>query len=201
MKPMERQTQIHILYFMAAVLAVIWLRDLWVASQHVEEISYTAFEQALNEGKIESVEVDGNLLRGKYKSPTAKGAEGFVTTRVDMDLARELDEHKVEVRGVANSGLLRDVLSWVLPAALFFVFWIFVFRRIASRDGLGGMMAIGKSKARVYVETGIKVTFDDVAGVDEAKAELKEIVEFLKDPGRYGRLGARAPKGVLLVGP
>jgi cell division protease FtsH len=199
---MERQTQIHILYFIAAILAVIWLRDLWVASQQVEEISYSAFEQALDEGKIENVEVDGPRLRGNYKSPTADGAKGFVTTRVDIDLARELEGHKVEFRGVANSGLLRDVLSWVVPALAFFGIWIFIFRRMASSGGgLGGMMAIGKSKARVYVETDTKVTFGDVAGVDEAKVELQEIVEFLKDPQRYGRLGARAPKGVLLVGP
>jgi cell division protease FtsH len=199
---MERQTQIHILYFIAAILAVIWLRDLWVASQQVEEISYSAFEQALDEGKIESVQVDGGQLRGTYKTPTADGAKGFVTTRVDMDLARELEGHKVEFRGVANSGLLRDVLSWVVPALAFFGIWIFIFRRMASSGGgLGGMMAIGKSKARVYVETDTKVTFGDVAGVDEAKVELQEIVEFLKNPQRYGRLGARAPKGVLLVGP
>src|SRR5512147_2154469 len=198
---MERQTQIHIWYVIAAVLAVIWLRDLWVASQRVEEISYSAFEQALNDGRIESVEVDGATLRGTYRKPTEKGAERFVTPRVDIDLAHELAEHKVEFRGVANSGLLRDVLSWVVPALVFFVIWMFVFRRVAGRDGLGGMMAIGKSKARVYVETEIKVTFADVAGVDEAKAELREIVEFLKNPAQYGRLGARAPKGVLLVGP
>jgi cell division protease FtsH len=198
---MQRQTQLHILYFIAALLAVIWLRDLWVTSQRVEELSYSAFEQALADGKVESVEIDGGVLRGTYKSPTAEGAERFVTTRVDIDLARELEEHKVEFRGVANSGLLREVLSWVVPALAFFAIWVFVFRRMAGREGLGGMMAIGKSKARVFVETGIKVTFDDVAGVDEAKVELKEIVEFLKNPQRYGRLGARAPKGVLLVGP
>src|SRR5512147_356665 len=135
---MERQTQIHIWYVIAAVLAVIWLRDLWVASQRVEEISYSAFEQALNDGSIKSVEVDGATLRGTYRKPTAQGAERFVTPRVDIDLARELAEHKVEFRGVANSGLLREVLSWVVPALAFFVIWIFVFRRVADRDGLGG---------------------------------------------------------------
>ena len=198
---MQRKTQIHALYFVAAVLAVIWLRDLWVASQRVEQISYSAFEQALEDNRIESVEVDGTLLRGKYRSSTREGAEQFVTPRVDIELARDLAAHNVEFRGVASSGLLREVLSWVLPALMFFALWMFVFRRVGDREGLGGMMAIGKSKARVYVETDIKVTFGNVAGVDEAVAELREIVEFLKDPQRYGRLGARAPKGVLLVGP
>jgi cell division protease FtsH len=93
------------------------------------------------------------------------------------------------------------LLSWVLPAILFIGIWLFVLRRFAERQGMGGMMAIGKSKAKVYMEKDTKVTFEDVAGVDEAKEELEEIVEFLKDRDRYGRLGARAPKGILLVGP
>ncbi|MFW9674449.1 AAA family ATPase, partial [Vibrio parahaemolyticus] len=94
-----------------------------------------------------------------------------------------------------------DLLSWIIPAAMFFGIWLFLLKRIGSGLGGGGMMQIGKSKARVYVETDMKVSFADVAGVDEAKDELKEIIEFLRDPQTYGRLGGRMPKGVLLVGP
>ncbi|MGH6953240.1 MAG: ATP-dependent zinc metalloprotease FtsH, partial [Alphaproteobacteria bacterium] len=90
---------------------------------------------------------------------------------------------------------------WIVPVLLFFGLWMFLFRNIAERQGLGGFMAIGKSKAKIYVEKDTKVTFDDVAGVEEAKDELKEVVAFLRDPRQYGRLGARIPKGVLLVGP
>jgi cell division protease FtsH len=197
---MKRQTQIQIWYLIAAVLAVIALRDLWVTSQRVEEISYSEFEQALRDGRVASVEVSGTTLAGEYRDASPGAAGRFVTPRVDTDLARELAQYEVEFKGVADNTLLRDVLSWVLPAAAFFGIWLFVFRRFAGRE-LGGALEIGKSKAKVYVETDTKVTFADVAGVDEALVELREIVEFLKDPQRYGRLGARAPKGVLLVGP
>ncbi|MBP8271284.1 MAG: AAA family ATPase, partial [Sphaerotilus sp.] len=104
-------------------------------------------------------------------------------------------------RVVANT-FLRDLLSWIVPGAVFFGLWYFVFRRFASQQGgLGGFMSIGKSRAKVYVETNTGVTFADVAGVDEAKAELEEVVDFLQHPQEYGRLGAHIPKGVLLVGP
>ena len=106
------------------------------------------------------------------------------------------------IRGKLQSHLaVATYLSWIVPAALFFGVWMFVIRRMGQGGGLGGLMAIGKSHAKVYVETDTKVTFADVAGVDEAKEELKEVVDFLKDPQSYGRLGARVPKGVLLVGP
>jgi cell division protease FtsH len=197
---MQRHTQIQIWYVIAAVLAVVWLRDIWVASQRVEEISYSEFEQALRDGRVASIEISGTELQGEYRAATPGGAERFVTPRVDTELARELAQYDVEFKGVADNTLLRDVLSWVVPALAFFAIWVFVLRRFAGRE-LGGALEIGKSKAKVYVEKDTKVTFADVAGVDEALTELREIVEFLKDPKRYGRLGARAPKGVLLVGP
>jgi len=198
---MERRTQISILYFILAFLAVVWLRDIWVASQNIEEITYDQFQEALEQGRIEEVRVYGDLLRGTYRGAGEDGPRAFVTPRVDLDLARSLEQYDVRFTGVVESTLFRDILSWVLPAVVFIGFWMFVLRRVADKQGLGGMMAIGKSKAKVFMETDTKVTFEDVAGVDEAKAELQEIVEFLKDRERYGRLGARAPKGILLVGP
>jgi cell division protease FtsH len=102
---------------------------------------------------------------------------------------------------VIESTWLSTLLSWVVPVLVFFAVWKFFFRRIAEKQGFGGLMNVGKSKAKVYVEKDTHVTFDDIAGVEEAKDELKEIVAFLKNPTDYGRLGARIPKGVLLVGP
>ena len=124
----------------------------------------------------------------------------FITTRVTPDLARDLAEHGVVVTGQIESTFLRDLLSWIIPMVLFVGLWLFILRRMGPGLG-GGMMQIGKSKAKVHVERDTGVTFADVAGVDEAKEELKEIVDFLKDPQDYGRLGGRMPKGILLVGP
>ena len=197
---MQRHLQIHFWYIIAALLAVLWLRDLWVSAQRVERITYTELQEALRDGRVASVEVSGTMLQGEYRAETPEGATRFATPRVDTELARELAQYDVDFKGVAGNTLLRDVLSWVLPALAFVALWLFVLRRFAG-PGLSGPLEIGKSKAKVYVETDTKVTFADVAGVDEALVELREIVEFLKNPQRYGRLGARAPKGVLLVGP
>ena len=116
-------------------------------------------------------------------------------------MAQELGKSGVQFTGVAENTFLRDPLSWVVPILIFFAIWAFVFRRFAEKQGLGGLMSVGRSKAKIYVEKDTKTTFADVAGVDEAKDELVEIVDFLKNPKEYGRLGARMPKGVLLVGP
>ena len=139
------------------------------------------------------------FIQGRFKQPVGDRPM-FVTTRVEPDLARDLQEHGVVVTGQIESTFLRDLLSWIVPVALFAGIWIFMLRRMGGGVG-GGLMQIGKTKARVYVQTATGVTFNDVAGVDEAKDELKEIVDFLRDPQGYGRLGGRMPKGILLVGP
>jgi len=199
---MEKQTYFNLWYLIAAVLGVLWLRDVWVNVRQVEAIPYSQFQQDLKEGRIKDVAVAANNVQGSYKEAKPDGRTRFVATRVDPELAKELAQYDVEFAGTVESTFLRDVLSWVAPALVFFVIWIYLARRMGEQGGLGGgFVSIGKSKARVYVETDTKVTFDDVAGVDEAKEELREVVGFLRDPQRYSRLGGHIPKGVLLVGP
>src|SRR5690606_8737813 len=117
---MQRRLQFQFWYVVVAVLAVVWLRDLWVLSQRVEEITYSQFEQALRDGRVASVEISGTMRRGEYRDRTPDGAARFVTPRVDTELVRELAQYDVEFKGVADNTLLREVLSWVLPAPGFF---------------------------------------------------------------------------------
>ncbi|MBO0754473.1 MAG: ATP-dependent zinc metalloprotease FtsH, partial [Bradyrhizobiaceae bacterium] len=140
-------------------------------------------------------------IQGRLKEPLPDGRKLFYTVRVDPALADKLSQHGVTITGAPTNTVLSTILSWVLPIFLFYLIWLYGVRRMAERQGFGGLMAIGKSRAKVYVETDTKVTFRDVAGVDEAKFELQEIVAFLRDPKSFGRLGARIPKGVLLIGP
>jgi cell division protease FtsH len=198
---MDKKTQLNAWYAIAAVFAILLIQQWWIQSQQVETIPYSQFEALVEAGKVNDVYVTDRHIKGTLKEALPDGRSRFVTTRVEPALAGKLAERGVTVTGVIESTLLRDILSWVLPVLFFFGVWLFLFRRIAERQGMGGLMSIGKSKAKVYMEKEVKVSFDDVAGVEEAKEELKEVVEFLKNPGSYGRLGARVPKGVLLVGP
>ncbi|MBB2801667.1 UNVERIFIED_ORG: cell division protease FtsH [Rhizobium etli] len=196
---MNKKTQFNIGYWIAAFFILMAIQYFFATATQVARIPYSQFEADLRAGKIAEVAVSDRFIQGRYKQPQNDNAY-FVTTRVEPDLAQQLQEYGVVVAGQIESTFLRDLLSWLIPVALFASVWMFMLRRIGGGIG-GGLMQIGKSKARIYVQSDTGVTFNDVAGVDEAKEELKEVVDFLKDPASYGRLGGRMPKGVLLVGP
>ncbi len=201
MEPDARKRQFMIWYVLAAVLGVLLFQQFWTGYSQVETIPYSQFETLLDQGKVAEVTVGADSIQGKLREPLPSGKREFFVVRVDPQLAEKLASHQVVVNGTASGGIIQTILSWVIPVVLFYVVWMFLFRRVAEKQGFGGLMTVGKSRAKVYVETDTKVTFKDVAGVDEAKFELQELVAFLRDPKSYGRLGARVPKGVLLVGP
>ena len=193
---------VNIWYVGIVLLLLLLFQSWWVSQRQTAAIDYSEFQSLMQSGQVERVAVSDNYIVGTLKKPVeAGGPTRFRTTRVDPAFAAELARYGVAYDGEVESNFLGNLLSWLLPIGLLIGFWWFVIRRMAARQGLGGLMSIGKSKAKIYAERDTGTTFDDVAGVDEAKAELKETVSFLKDPTRYGRLGARQPKGILLVGP
>jgi ATP-dependent Zn protease len=163
---------------------------MWVNYRSVEVLPYSEFQQLVKENKVKDIVISSDEITGELKNPTAPHKRYFVTTRVDNALADELSKYSVKFSGRIESTFLPTLLAWIVPTVLFFGVWFLIMKRVSGGLGGGGLMSIGKSKAKVYVETDTKVTFKDVAGVDEATAELQETVSFLKDPGAVGRLGA-----------
>ena len=192
---MDKKANFNAWYVVVAVLGMLLLQAIFQQAQQTEPLPYSHFRQYLEQGKIDDLLITETRITGKFKSPGEGEPSGFVTTRIDPGFAQELEKHGVTFRGGSDQNFFTTLLSWVLPALIFFGIWIFLLRRMAAGGmGAGGLMSIGKSRAKIYVEKDTKTTLADVAGVDEAKAEVQEIIDFLKDPKGYGVLGARLPR-------
>jgi cell division protease FtsH len=169
-----------------------------------KSVPYSEFKDLVKKGAVEDVTVGDQLIHGTLKQAPPddpKGSNKFTTTRVDdPKLTEELEGHGVKYSGeVANRWLPELLVGWIVPLIFFVAIWGFFLRRMGGAEG--GVMSFARSRAKAYADDEVKVRFTDVAGVDEAEEELKEIVEFLKTPKKYTNLGGRIPKGVLLVGP
>jgi cell division protease FtsH len=197
----DRTTTINVIYAILAVLGLLAVQGYIERAQQVERVEYSTFREYLEEGRVDDLRVTESEITGEFVDPDEGDPTRFVTARVDPDFARQLEEQGVEFTGGSDESVIGTIASWVLPVLLFFALWFFVVTRLANRMGGAGMMQIGKSKAKIYVEQDTGTTFADVAGVDEAKTEVQEVVDFLSEPQRFARLGAKLPRGVLLVGP
>jgi cell division protease FtsH len=199
----QRPPPSGIILWMIAAFALALLSPLLSSGIKTTTIPYSQFQELLDQGKVKSVTVAGDSLTGELKEPQPGGGTTFSTQRVPPDLAGQLKEHGVEFSAAPGLGVVGVILSWVLPPLIFVGIWLlFTYFSARGAGGLGaGVLSVGKSRARLFEETEVKVKFEDVAGVDEAKAELQELVEFLRAPEAYGRLGAHIARGVLLVGP
>ena len=165
-----------------------------------ETISYSQFKEHVRAGRVQEVTVGAEAVHGLLKPDQGGQPKPFNAVRIeDPKLVEELERHGVPYRGEIASRWMGEVLGWVIPILFFVALWTFFFRRMGGAEG--GVMSFARSKAKVYADDDVKVRFGDVAGVDEAEEELKEIVEFLKTPKKYTNIGGRIPKGVLLVGP
>lgn len=200
-KDMNSKTYFTILYILLALVVFSMLQS-WLAPR-IRNISYSQFKKDVTDGKIRSVVVSTKFLRGYtqvqegHQEPLLV-REVYRTPRLeDPNLVPFLESNNVEIIGENENTFLMSLMSWLLPMALFIGIWVFMMRRMGQGAGI---MTLGKNKARIVAQTDVGISFDDVAGQDEAKQELQEILEFLGNPDRFTKLGARIPKGILLVG-
>jgi cell division protease FtsH len=194
------EKKINYSYIILILIFFFIFKGIFEISNSGLTIPYSDFRNLMKEGKINEVTINNKEIKGKVVNAIDKSEKVMQATIVNENLAIELDKLKIKYTETIDSNFFTQLLSWILPVLVFFVIWMFLLKKFMVQGNVG-MMSISKNKSKIYVERDIKITFDDVAGVDEAKDELKEIIDFLKDPVGHARLGAKMPKGVLLIGP
>ena len=198
---MEKQHKFSIWYVLLGIWVVLLIQNYLGSALAIKTIPYSQFLTLVKENRVAEVAISANQIQGKMRidDKDPNKTELFKTLRVDPEISTLLEQHSVTFKGQVESTLLRDLFSWIFPLVLFFGVWYFLMKRMAGQQA--GFMTLGKNKAKVYMQNELDVTFNDVAGVDEAKQELVEVIDFLKEPGKFTHLGGKMPKGILLVGP
>jgi len=181
------------------VWVVLILHNIIFSALAIKVIPYSEFLELVKSKKVSEVAITSNRIQGRMVEEGNKSGQLFRTVRVDPDISDLLEEHQITFKGEIESTFFRDLLSWIVPIAIFIGVWMIMMRRMTGQQA--GFMSLGKNKAKIYVEEDLNVTFEDAAGVDEAKQELVEVIEFLKEPERFTKLGGKMPRGILLVGP
>ncbi|MGD9183439.1 MAG: ATP-dependent zinc metalloprotease FtsH, partial [Desulfobacterales bacterium] len=196
---MEKRQKFSIWYVLLGVWVVLILQNYITGMFAVKTIPYSEFLKLLKDKKVIEVAISANQIQGKIKDDANGKEQMFKTVRVDPDTSKLLEQYEVNFKGEIESRFLATLLSWVVPVFLFFGLWFFLMKRMTGQQP--GFMTLGKNKAKIYMQEEIDVRFEDVAGVDESKQELMEVVEFLSEPGKFTEIGGKIPKGILLVGP
>jgi cell division protease FtsH len=201
---LDKKTRLNIYFVIIAIWGVLIIQYIISSSYQPLVIPYSEFQKALKDGNVREITVLSNTITGKIAVKNEKNGQmeekKFKTVIVNPEIVKQLEQYNVTYSGEIENTFFRDLLSWVLPLAIFIGIWFFLIRRL-GQQAQSQAMSIGRSKAKVYMVKDNKITFKDVAGVDEAIEELEEVIEFLKTPEKFSRIGGRIPKGILLVGP
>jgi len=198
---MEKQHKFSIWYVLLGIWVVLLIQNYLGSALAIKTIPYSQFLTLVKENRIAEVAISANQIQGKMRTDDKdpNKTDLFKTLRVDPEISTLLEQHNITFKGQVESTVLRDLFSWIFPIFLFVGVWYFFMKRMGGQQA--GFMTLGKNKAKIYMENELNVTFNDVAGVDEAKQELVEVIDFLKEPTKFTELGGKMPKGILLVGP